>query len=102
MKYQLVLQWPASSIKDYDDMVWVEEALMDGLGDIAEVDGHDAGSGSVNVFLMTDQPTEAFAAVQRVLGSRDFMIGLRAAYREQSGSKYHPVWPPGLETFSVL
>jgi hypothetical protein len=102
MKYQLILQWPAASLKDYDDMVWVEEALIDGLGDIAEVDGHDGGSGTVNIFLITDEPKRAFEEVKRVLGSRDFIVDLKAAYREQGGSVYHIVWPPGLKTFSVI
>jgi len=101
MKYQLVLQWPASSIKDYDDMIWVEDALASGLGDAAEVDGHDAGSAEVNIFLLTDDPNRAFEEVKRVLGSRDFMVGLKAAFRERTGTNYHPIWPPGLETFSV-
>jgi len=45
MKYQLVLQWPASSVKDYDHMIWLEEALTKGICHIALVDGHNAGSG---------------------------------------------------------
>src|SRR5205814_6768761 len=43
MKYQLVLQWPASSIKDYDAMIEVEDALIEKLSKANDVDGHDAG-----------------------------------------------------------
>jgi hypothetical protein len=74
VKYQLVLQWPASSIKDYDEMIWVEDALTNGIGDVALLDGHDAGSGEVNIFLLTDDPNQAFREAQRVFGSKDFMI----------------------------
>jgi hypothetical protein len=101
MKYQLVLQWPASSIKDYDEMIWVEEALISELGNLALVDGHDAGSGEVNIFLFTDDPNRAFLEIKRVLGSKDFLVGLKAAFRERTGSEYTIIWPPGLTTFSV-
>ena len=43
MKYQLVLQWPARSIKDYDVLVEIEDALIADLSAESEVDGHDAG-----------------------------------------------------------
>lgn len=101
MKYQLVLQWPASTVKDYDEMIWVEEALINGLGEIAEVDGHDAGSGEVNIFLLTDEPDQAFREAIRVLGSKDFMVGLRAAFRERTRDEYQVIWPNGLTEFSV-
>jgi hypothetical protein len=39
MKYQIVLQWPASSIADYDRMIELENALIDGLSESSEVDG---------------------------------------------------------------
>lgn len=44
MKYQLVLQLPAASIKDYDAMIELEDAIIESLGGVGEVDGHDAGS----------------------------------------------------------
>lgn len=50
MKYQLVLQWPASSIKDYDAMIEAENALIENLSAANDVDGHDVGSGEVNIF----------------------------------------------------
>lgn len=101
MKFVLVLQWPASSIKDYDEMILVENALIDGIGDIAEIDGHDAGSGEVNIFLHTNEPRLAFEAAKKTLGSRDFLIGLRAGYRERSGTVYQPIWPSELSSFSL-
>jgi len=47
MRYQLVLQWPASSIDDYDSMISIEDSLIEGLPNDSEVDGHDIGSGQV-------------------------------------------------------
>ncbi len=101
MRYQLVLQWNASSINDYDDMIWVEEAIKNGIRHVASVEGHDVGTGQVNLFLNTNEPYRAFDEIKRILGSRDFMIGLRAAFREQSESDYRIIYPIGLASFSV-
>ena len=50
MKYQVVIQWPASSIADYDTIIGIESFLIDHLSSASEIDGHDAGSGEMNVF----------------------------------------------------
>jgi hypothetical protein len=51
MKYMLVLQWPISSIPDYEAIVALETALIDALPDGSQIDGHDAGSGEMNIFI---------------------------------------------------
>ena len=100
MKYQLVLQW-SSSIRTFDEILAVEEALNHHLGDLALVDGHDEGSGVANIFLLTDNPKLAFEEAKRVLMRKNLLIGLRAAFRERTGEDYHIVWPDGLRSFSV-
>ena len=101
MKYQLVLQWPASSIKDYDEMIRIENILIGALGDFAVVDGHDMGSGERNIFLDTDNPNQAFEKAQQVLELEHAIEGLRAAYRLFTEHDYTILWPPGLVSFSV-
>jgi hypothetical protein len=101
MKYQLVLQWPASSIKDYDAMIDVEDALVEKLSEGSEVDGHDAGSGEVNIFIHTDEPGRAFNEVKAVLGSRDFWVDARVAFREVAATEYTVLWPKDLTEFKV-
>jgi hypothetical protein len=44
VKYQLVLQWPASSLDDYDALIAAENKLIESLSKTHEVDGHDMGS----------------------------------------------------------
>ena len=44
MKYQLILQFPFSTLEDYDALVVLEESLSKHLANCADVDGHDAGS----------------------------------------------------------
>jgi len=101
MKYQLVLQWPASSIKDYDAIIEIENALGENLSAANDVDGHDAGSGEVNIFIRTDEPKRAFNEVKAVLGTRDFWVDARVAYREVAGREYTILWPKDLSQFKV-
>ena len=101
MNYQLVLQWPASSIKDYDTMIEIEDALIEKLSKAHDVNGHDAGSGEVNIFIHTDDPKRAFTEAKAVLGTRDFWVDAKVAYREMDGSEYTILWPKGLTEFRV-
>lgn len=101
MKYQLVLQWPATTIKDYDAMIEVEDTLIERLSEVNDVDGHDAGSGEVNIFIRTDDPKRAFNEVKAILGSCDFWVDARVAYREVSGGEYTILWPKDLTEFKV-
>jgi hypothetical protein len=101
MKYQLVLQLPAASIEDYDALIELEESIMEGLGAFGDVDGHDAGSGEMNIFIHTDEPKPAFERIEALLGTRDFMPDLKAAYREIGKSEFVIIHPPGLTRFAV-
>jgi len=101
MSYQLVLQWPAASIKDYDAMIEVEEVLIERLSNAHDVDGHDAGSGEVNIFIRTEDPNRAFNEVKAILGGRDTWSDARVAYREVGGSEYTILWPTSLKEFQV-
>jgi hypothetical protein len=66
MKYVLVLQWPARSVADYDQLVSIEDKLLAIRGD-AVVDGHDIGSGEMNLFITTDRPVVTFDDVRLCL-----------------------------------
>ncbi len=101
MKYLLILQWPASSIKDYDAMVEVESVLSEKMSEASEVDGHDAGAGEVNIFIRTRDPEKAFEEVKGILGNHVYWNDARAAYREIKKSEYTVLWPKGLTTFRV-
>jgi hypothetical protein len=43
---QLVLQFEATNIEDFDHLIWIEERLAEDLGRNVEIDGHDFGRGS--------------------------------------------------------
>jgi hypothetical protein len=101
MKYQLVLQLSASSVEDYDTMIEIEGVLIEKLSDEHEVDGHDAGSSEMNIFILTDDPMRAFQNVKSILSSLDFWSDARVAYRDIAGSGYTILWPSDLKEFKV-
>ncbi|SRR5258706_6225480 len=101
MKYQLVLQLPASSIKDYDALIELEDAIIGSLGNLGKADGHDAGSGEMNIFIHTDHPQPAFQRIKQLLGTRDFLPELKVAYREMGTDEFIILHPEELGRFSI-
>jgi len=102
MKYQLVLQMPASSIQDYDKMIELEEIIIEMLGGLGDVDGHDAGSGEMNIFILTDEPESAFERIKALFGMRDLMSDLKVAYREIGKNDFVIIYPPDLTHFTIV
>lgn len=101
MSHILVLQWPGSSEAEFDELIEIEDELEKALADSATVDGHDFGSGEMNIFIETDQPSRTFATAQEVLSHRPSWADVRAAYREAAGDQYTVLWPGGLTDFRI-
>jgi hypothetical protein len=101
VQYLLVLQWPGDSKADFDALISMQEQAGTALGRYASVDGHDFGSGEMNIFIETDRPTEAFADAASALRGDPRWGDLRAAYRETRGGPYEVLWPQRLQKFSV-
>jgi hypothetical protein len=101
MRYVLVLQWPGSFEADFDALIGMEDRLSEALGDHASVDGHDFGSGEMNIFIETDHPTKAFSDAIATLGDGLRWAEVRAAFRDSTGDEYTILWPQGLNAFSV-
>lgn len=80
MKYQLVLQFPIAENFDFDALIELETKLTFELGSEHDVDGHDLGSGEMNIFIHTNNPNNAFAKVNALL-SGQLASSLKAAYR---------------------
>lgn len=95
------MQLPASLISDYDKLIEFEEHIIEALGDLGDVDGHDMGSGEANIFILTDSPQEAFERIQTSGFANDEMSNLRVAYREITGDSFTIIYPPGLTRFTV-
>ena len=99
--HELVLQLPGSSIKDYDSLIELEDSIIRDLGTVGKVDGHDMGVGEMNIFVRTDHPKLAFEKIKSILGTRDFMPQLKAAYRDVGGDTFTIIYPSTLEHFSI-
>jgi hypothetical protein len=102
MKYQLVLQFGADSMEDFDRLVALEDRLIEELGDVATVDGHDFGSGEFNIFILTDDPTTIFGKAHGIVINQGVPNVMRSAYREEDGEDYVILWPSSLTVFSVV
>jgi hypothetical protein len=101
MKYLLILQFSADSVVDFDPLVALETKLIEELGEIADVDGHDFGMGNFNIFVLTDEPTGAFTQAHHVILDEGIRNELRSAYRETNGEDYVVLWPPQRRDFEL-
>jgi hypothetical protein len=103
MKYQLVLQFLGDSGEDLDAVVDLEDQLTEALGEDADVDGHDIGSGQTNLFISTSNPAATFQLAKSVLQKAKRLQSLTAAYRDADGEDYTVIWPSGSKKkFEVL
>ena len=101
MRRILVLQWPGPSEADFEALLTLEDALESSLSEPAIVDGHDFGSGEMNIFIETEEPARTFAEVQTILRQEPRWVDVRAAHREATGETYTVLWPVGQTEFRV-
>jgi hypothetical protein len=105
--YQLVLQFPHASLADYDAMISLGDRIIEALGgfggDLGDLDGHDAGSGEMNIFIITPEARATFALVAELSVMKPLMADLKAAYRDLGADDDHYVvlHPTGSTGFSL-
>jgi hypothetical protein len=103
MEYLLVLQLPSySSPGEYDLLISLEESIGEGVGNFATVDGHDIGSGEMNIFLFTENPELAFERIKMMPFVANQLSNMKVGYREVGEDEYTPLYPEGLQQFAVL
>jgi hypothetical protein len=102
MRFQLVLQFPAESLEEFGGLVAFEDDLAELLGPSCSVDGHDFGSGQMNIFVHTDEPMRAFDVIKNSGNARARLKHLIAAFRPMRGEKYTILWPPSAKEFRVI
>lgn len=92
MKYQLVLQFDGSAIEDFDDLLKIELDLGLALSDEHLVDGHDFGSGEMNIFIHTNSPDEAFNVAKKIFDDAK-ISEMVAAFRDFDCDQYTVIYP---------
>jgi hypothetical protein len=103
VKHQLVLQFAGDSLADYDALIALETRLIELLEPAHQVEGHDMGSGEMNIFIHTRAPAAAFAVAIQAIPMDTLGRSLRSAHRWLFlGRRYTVLWPPGsAEPFEV-
>lgn len=103
MEYQLIIQFPAESLEDFDALIDLEERLIEAVGSTADIDGHDFGSGEANIFIFTSDPSATFDLLRDQLKHQNIIEKCKVAYRESDGEQYTVLWPTDFnEEFTVI
>jgi hypothetical protein len=90
--YQLVLQFPTAAV-DFDGLIAIEDELIRVVGDSANVDGHDFGSGEGNIFILTEDVGGTWKVVLPALENLSIEGDATVAYRTVDGQRYTVLWP---------
>ena len=107
---QIVLQWldTAQGSMNLRELSKIEDALEAVSDGKFSVDGHDIGSGTVNVFLYAEDArvNSSIAAVIRLFEQGKLPKGMRigrAIYEnaERRNWRFQPVFPSGLAEFQI-
>jgi hypothetical protein len=86
------LQFSVDTEDAFERGITLEEHLDAVLSGTAEVDGHDVGSGEMNIFIFTPNPAATFERCLPELASSSLRL-LGAAHREISAESYQRIWP---------
>lgn len=76
-------------------MVALENELISTLANTADVDGHDMGSGEMNVFIFCDDPEVVLKVSRDTLARYPGLDLAGAAFRRVDGEDYVRLWPVG-------
>jgi hypothetical protein len=93
--FQLVLQFRGASVEDLDELLTVEDALFEMLGEGEELAGHDVGARARNIFIDTEDPDATFRRLTPFLERADLLNALTVAACPASEARYRMLWPPG-------
>jgi hypothetical protein len=103
VRFQLVFQFEAHTIKDFDSLIELETFLIEALASErnAVVDGHDFGSGEFNIFVHTEAPRDLCGKIGDLVGHRHPDLPFSAGFRAFDEDSYTALWPPSLISFTV-
>jgi hypothetical protein len=93
VRYQLALRFVGDTFDDFEEIVALESALVERLGDLILLDGRDVGSDECKIFVLTADPVRAFSGMSPVLERKGLLEAVVAAYRPVGGKDYTVIWP---------
>jgi hypothetical protein len=77
-------------------MVSLEDEIHRIVEQIAEVDGHDIGSGEMNIFILTADPVASIELVKPLLSAASLLDKVSVAYREVRSHDFTVLWSTSL------
>nr|WP_320116645.1 hypothetical protein [uncultured Desulfuromonas sp.] len=93
MKYLLVVQFDVAEKDDFDSLIELEEKIINSIDTAHEIDGHDFGCDEFNIFIDTNEPTEASTEIQKALNNQGLKRQYKIAYRAVEGDDYKVIYP---------
>jgi hypothetical protein len=94
MQQQLIIKFYRPSLEDEGFLATLEAELKQALGDAIESEGMDVSAREVNLFLLAEDPKQAFRRAKDVIERHGVTRGVSAASRLVGGAKFTPLWPP--------
>ena len=92
MQSQLVLKFRRPAL-DNAGVFALEASLAQTLADSAEMDGHNAGTSDIDVFIITSDPASTFRRCKPVLEPLQLLDRVVAAHRFVGGLRFKVIWP---------
>ena len=97
----LIIQFPGNSEEDFEKLIKLEEKLEAELKSNNIADGHDFGSGEMNIFILTNSPNVIAQKVVEIINQTKSIPFFRIAYREIDGNDYIILYPSQETDFKV-
>ena len=75
MRYQLILRFQGDTFDAFEDIVELETALLERLGELILLDSRDVGSDECSIVVLTPDPVRAFSGMSPILDRRGLLAG---------------------------
>jgi hypothetical protein len=99
MNYQLVIQFEDEAGEALGRLESLEDEMIEALDGVAEVDGHELGSGTAHIIIHTSKPKKVWEKIEPLVekAAEDDLVAVAAAYRPFDAEDYTVLWPADFE-----
>ncbi len=97
MRYLLILRFPGDAFDDFDEIVALEGALAERLGELGVLDNHDVSSDECRMAFLTPDPVRAFGDAKGLLERKGLLEAMVALYHASGSRESTVLWPTGPE-----